>query len=365
MKFEGEEKIDWSVFEDKPFYSEGGRASFFYPCYLVATQYSQIHEIWPHTGSIISFMKDHYVKWIFALRDEDFQKVFDRFSEDKGLLEKMENYLTEKINKGVTSISVKDLNKLADNNLAGIFDSYFVSYWELMVTAGTLRILDRIVIKKIREHFVNRPDVDQIIASLAQPIKSVLSVAEESDLLDLASYVFEVGEDVNSKVVEEKINELVGKYVWGVMGYFDEKPKSYDDYKKELTILLEENPIQKRDDFLRKKVADRNSYEGFVNSLDEKGKELARIASWATYLKDYYKFCINKLEYFAEPLFGELARRSGVSVNFIKDLHPKEIIELARGEKVFDEVMVTERSKYNIIIAKPHKCVCISRAAII
>ncbi len=355
MNFEGDEKIDWNIFENKQLYSEGGRVSYFYPCYLITTQYSQIHTIWPHTGFIISLMNEHYVKWIFVLSDEDFQKVFDRFWKDKGLLEEMEKYLTEKMEQGVKKIFLKDLNKLTDDDLAEVFDSYFTFYWEFMVTAGTLRILDRVVVKKIREHFLNQSDVDQIIINLAQPIKPTLSVSEELDLLNLASSIFEKKEDINSQSIKEKIAEIVGKYAWGVMGYFDEKPKEYNDYKNTLDGLLKDNPTQKRNNFLKKIVDDKKTYENLVKSLDEKGKELARIASFATYLKDYYKSCINKLEYYAEPLFGELARRKDVSIGFIKDLHPREIIEFALGGQMPDESLVKERSKYNIVIAVPNK----------
>ena len=72
-------------------------------------------------------------------------------------------------------------------------------------------------------------------------------------------------------------------------------------------------------------------------------QQIAHIAQQAARLKDHYKFCINYLQYLAEPLWQEITKRTELNIDMCKHLMPDEMqIVLAEGtidhEKILDRI---------------------------
>lgn len=297
-------------------------------------------------------MKEHLVKWEFFSSDEDMNLIYDRFYENPEELPAMEKYLINVSDEGIRKISSFDNLKSSNGALKDFLRIYFETYWRLMVTAGTLRTLDQKLIKELRKVFKDRPDVDNLISIAAIPCKPAFVAQEELEILTLAAKVKQGKFSVSDKEYESEIGRIAGNFSFITLGYFDEKPKERSDYARLVGEALARSPEKVISEKKKNIAEDEKAGKNLINSLGEHGRTLAGISSYASYLKDLYKYSVNRLQYFGEPIFIELSKRSGQPVSFLKDLHPAEMISLIDGA-VPNIEMVAERARHNVILAVP------------
>ncbi len=352
MNFAEKGPINQKVFSEKSRYPEGGRACYFLYHYFCCTQYGFTHPVYPHTGFIAATMKDHLVKWEFYSSDKDMNLIFERFYENPEELEAMENYLNKTSADGVKKLSAFASVQLSDRLLKEAFENYFESYWSLMVTAGTLRTLDRMVVKNLRKVFGSSKNADQLIALSAVPAKPAYSVKEELAILYLAAKINTGLIKAGSAEYENEIDKIKSEFCFGPLGYFNEKPKNFSAYDAGIKEALKNNPQKMLDDKEKIFSKDESARSALAETLDENGRKLMKMAAMAAYLKDLYKYSVNKIQYHAEFLFSALSKNSGKPIDFIKDLHPKEILDLLNGVMP-DEKNVLERVKHNVVLAIP------------
>src|SRR3989344_3025868 len=174
---------------------------------------------------------------------------------------------------------------------------------------------------------------------------------EEEKLLQLAA---RVSKGRTPKADAEKaLQKIYERYCYSTMGYYNEKPKTLDEYKNALERLIARNPtalLEQRKKLMQEQAQRRKAIRG---SLDANMKRIADAAAEAAYLKDYNKYSINKIIYYAEPLLREAAKRSNYSPEFVKDLVPEEVLALLTGKKP-DSKKVKERIKHSVLISSPN-----------
>jgi len=76
-------------------------------------------------------------------------------------------------------------------------------------------------------------------------------------------------------------------------------------------------------------------------NLREKA-DVIDIAGFLVYLKDHYKFQINRVQYYSEGLWKSMADITGYTENFLRDLTPEEIQNLIQNNTI-DEEAIKER----------------------
>src|SRR3989344_3872029 len=288
--------------EDIILYREGGRLCYFLYHYIIVEQVVRKHPLYQHSVGLFAVSKDYFAKWfLFAPNGQKLEEYFsaylDRYTNDLRELEGMENYLL-KLAASLHNVLPVNPSSLSNDELKKDFSAFCHLYRDIMIIAGNLRVIDRAVVAGLRKSFGDKGGQDELIAIAGTPSKIPFNTAEEVALLKLAADVRKGNIDPLLPEFHSRITEIVENYAWSQMGYMDEAAHTGEDYEKRVTQLLVENPEQalfKIDARLKDNAKQR---EDLSKDLDARGKALVRIASWAAYLKDLYKACVNKAEYF-------------------------------------------------------------------
>ena len=347
-----EPKID--NFDDFLFLPEGRRASYFYPHYSIVHMYSVPNEVWPLDVCVMGNSKNHLVKWYMVIESEkEFDKYLDRFISNPSLLGKLEIFITE-VRESILKKLDSDLQKLTHDKLSELTREYYSQFENILRAAGTLRCIDRAIIPHLKKLFTPSTNPDDLIRLASISDKLSFSLKEKLELLQLATQLKKERVRSSSKKAVEKIKIIHNNYCWTVCGYFDEKAKTIPDYVVTLEKMMGEQPEVVLSS-LNKKIAEEaeKKKEEFAK-VGHDEKLLVYIASTASYLKDYFKFSINKMTYYAEPLFAEIARRIDKTPDIIKNLYPQETIALLNGE-VLNESKIRERVNHNVLISSEGK----------
>ena len=313
--------------------------------------------MYPHEIGILGDTKTHFTKWWFFTQNgmtvlDYLEPYLNRFLDNKKEFLAMEAYLDGKRRAGRELLHGKEFSRSGVAELQEYFDQYFALYYDIMVIAGTLRVVDRQAVLGIRQAHPDRLMADEVIATVSVPVKLSFNMAEEEAVLQLASDVKRGTIRLGDGKYRERLKKIEDTYAWVVMGYFEEKPKNLDDYDAAVQHSLVGDPRVELENLKERVENDHRRRDECLRGLDQKTRALAGVAASAAYLKDYYKYSVNEMEYVAEPLFLELARRSGEQTSFIKDLAMKEIIGLVSG-KVPDKGMVARRNERYIAVGVP------------
>jgi phosphoenolpyruvate synthase/pyruvate phosphate dikinase len=327
--------------EDEHFSPEGGRSMYFLHHYLVIDSYVVEHPVWqlkPYFKGVVSLLKDHVAKWFFVIQDEiTFIDALMLYVHDKDRLQKVEDFITEMRETTVARILSKNLQLLTDKQLADLAQYYCNQFKLTLKMAGTLRAVDRGVIALIKKDF--SPDKkDEILRTISINTRQSTALQEEIALLKLAQSSI----SLSKEEVGLKLKEINSNFCFGVLGYYNEQPKTLEYYEKKFEEMKAGNPTEALKAIEDKLNKEKREKEEYVSTLPKGVEEVAHIAGSSTYLKDYYKYSINKVEYYGELIFKEISQRRNVSVSDLKDCTPHELVDIASGNPV-DLNVVHER----------------------
>ncbi len=341
-------------------YPEGGRACYLLYNWIIAEQVFRRHPIYfLEFGIICDLRNNHLGRWHFFTKNgktilDLHQQYLGKFLKKPRELKVIESYITGKREEIKNFFRESDYSKFTTRELRNCFEKYFNLYWELMVLAGTLRVIDRQIILAFQRIFSDPIKVNENLILASIPVKPSFNAEEELTVLYLAKDLQSGKIKLNGNSYTKRIGEIEKKYSWITMGYYDEKPKSLSDYDRMVRHMVSDDPASELKKIWQLAKDDRLKREEFINSAKSEEKGLANVASWVTYLKDYYKYAVNELEYRGEPIFEELSTRSGEPVSFIKDLIPREILSLvAGGISNKEKEHIYARAKCNLIVALP------------
>ncbi|MEY2664683.1 MAG: hypothetical protein RIT04_491 [Candidatus Parcubacteria bacterium] len=333
------------------FSPEGGRATWQYMNYLLllayATPCAKWPFVWPYRDiAAAADFKNHSVKWYFVVTGN---KVFTDFLNDilkrPKLLDEIIDFITTEKNAGVHQIRNLNLASCSDQELIQSIETYFTHSKHLLISAANIRRADRALLFSIRSKHPER--ADEILRMSSILTQSSFAMQEELALLKLATTV-EQG-SVKDEVIDAALQKIHDSYAWSVMGYYDEKPKGIEYYREKLAHMISLGAAKTLAEVETKITHDIAEREKFVATLDGDDQILAHIASQCAYIKDYFKSSINELEYVAEPVFDELAKRTGFMKTYIKDLTPDEILKVFDGNKV-DQTLHDERVRHAVVV---------------
>src|SRR3989344_7613338 len=337
--------------EGYEFSPEGGRAMWYYLHHLLVRSYAVSYKKWPTPwpnpeAVVLGEFKNHNTKWFLVVKSTKvFTDLLNQILKDNELLQKIEDYITDNKERGVSDLKGVKLEKLPDNELKKKLKHYFDHFQYFIFGSANIRRADRAILSVIRNKYEDRSDEFLRMSSILT--KPSFAMEEEISLLRLAVEI-ENGE-INEDKKEAELKKIHDTYAWSVIGYHDEKPKTVSYYSEKLDHFVKEGALKILKEIQDKIKADLKERTDYVEKLPKEDKIIADIASRSAYLKDYLKSCINELEYFAEPLFDELERRTKLPKNYTKDLAPTEILELLDWKKV-DNNLFDERINHNIII---------------
>ena len=327
---------------------ETGRASWFCQHYFWANQFATADSNWPLPANLANICRNHIVKTYFVVNStEAFDRALERFLNDGSLPDKLEKYTTDITIETLKEIKDVEFGNLSNEEIARIVVFYFGQYNKIMRTAGTCRFLDRALIPRLRTLIPNDSNPDETVATASIPFKPTLTVNEELAILTTAAKIDR--KEISGNDIEVSIDEICRDFGFGILGYFDEKPRERSYYEERLKEILGKGARAELEAYNDKIKSEISHRESLKERVDEMGKKIISVASWASYIKDYFKSSTNKIQYYGEAMFSEIAKRLKIDVS-IKDLHPDEMVALLLGESV-DLDKVRKRAEKSIVMA--------------
>lgn len=331
--------------------SEAGRAGWMYVVNTIGRYFAEPHPKWGiFTGGIVQ-NKNNKFQLFFTIKDNSkFEFTLKRFIKNAKLLNDVKQFITDTKNVAIKNLHSEPLSSLSNNRLAEITDVYFSQYTDMHRIALTLRLLDRGCILKLREIFSKEKNTDELIAQVTIADQPTFSIQEEMKILKLANKIVLSGKPISTFALETKA--IMDAYKWSTLGYFDEKAQTYKDYQKKLISSIANNPQHKMR-LLKKRIATNLKIRNkIIEKIKlKKNRKVVAIACESTYLKDYFKFSINEMQFYGENLFQEIARRTKFPVATIKNLMHNEVIDLLIGDPI-DLSLVEERIRHCIFVGK-------------
>ena len=335
---------------------ETGRAGWMYVIHTVGRYFTEPHPKWGvFTGGVVQ-NKNNKLQVYFTIKDNSkFEFTLHRFTKKKKLLSELEQFITDTKNAAIRNLRKNIFSPTISNDqLAKVTETYFSQYTDLHRAALILRLLDRGCMLKLREIFSQERDVDELIARVSVANRSTFSIQEEIEILELASKIAQSEKPITTFTSE--MEAIMNAYQWLTIGYFDEKAKTYKDYENKLSLILADNPRRALLSLKERIAADLEKRDEIVKKIkSQESRTVIAIAGESTYLKDYFKFSINEVQFHGEALFEEIARRTKVPVSTLKNLMHDEITDLLKGTPI-DLDLAKERIKHCVFVGKYDGC---------
>jgi len=327
---------------------EGGRACYGYVNCLLMKMYIQPHPEWDLSDLIVlGLSKNHQAKWYFMIKDpKKFYSYLNKFLEDQSQLKSFEDFIKNTSQSFIKEVKSKEIPDLSIKQLSNLISSYYNHFLQIVRAAGLARWIDRALIIELKNISDRRALGNEGTSILSVSERKTFSVQEHLALLNLANKASKL----EKKDLKKELEKIKDNFSWSTLGYYNESPKDLKSYEEELKSLTKNNPKKLLKEFISKAEEGLQKRKEAIKKLSTKEREMADLAASLTYLKDYYKSSINEMEYYAEPFFLEIVKRTGKNIDFIKDLLPEETISLLSGKKI-DTKIVEDRTKSSISIS--------------
>lgn len=323
------------------FSPEGGRAVYYLYNYLIINSYVDENPGWElkkYFASLAGVYRNHIVKWFYIVVDGDtFVDAALIFIREKGRLQRLERVIIDVRDEMVQKFATVNLKKASNEELSALAEHFCTQFMKIVHCASVIRTIDRGIIAIVKRH-TPLEKVDEVLRRLSLNTEPSISIQEEIALLELAC---------GSGKLD--LQGIYDKFFFSTLGYYNEPPKTFDYYEKRLAEIKAGDYKGKLAEIKNKIKGDAEEKEVFVKTLPTELHEIAKLAGDSTYIKDFYKYSINKFQYSAEPLFAEISKRQNVSIENLKDSSPEEFIACASGEPL-NLVAIKERQELNIVI---------------
>ena len=319
--------------------SEGGRSVYYFFHHYIIGQYSILSKKdWSVEGiNVIADCKNNNARWYRIIEDKTFyNKELQRFIERPALISEIIEELD--LNSKEMSLEFKDLplNKKTNTELISFLESFGKYYLLVLRPSAIIRIIDLAIMWRLKENLSNADEVMRVGSFFDKPS---YILQEEIDLLKLF---------IDNKGIVKKTDLvlLLEKYAWTEQGYFNEKPKTVTSYLEKIANLSLEIAQKRFEEIRENQNKLRSDRDKMLSSLDEDNQTMIKLAGYSTYAKDHYKYSVNRLIYYIEPLLTEIASRLSKTVEYVKDLSPNEIEKLLKGKNVDELSIIARRNHY-------------------
>lgn len=337
------------------FPSEGGRACYFSYNHAFCTQALLRGRPWSIEKEvvIITSSKERKVNWYFIVSDsKSFDYAYQRVEKNPKFLEAIEKATTSIADKTVKKLREVNWQNISKKELISLYTYYINQYHEIGVIPGFLRTLDRAVIMRLKDLFKNSANPDNLIAESTLSKKPSYGRREEIALLEVASRLKK--NNVPESEKNHMIREIHDKFCWSSLGYLDEEPKNEDWYRNKISEYSKDEPLNKLSNLTALLEAEQTTQVTLKKKFRKESALLIDTAAEAVFLKDHYKFYVNKMQYFAEALFDKLSEVTGEEKSFLKDLLLDEMDALLSGKKL-NRSKIEERIRHYVFFIKDGK----------
>src|SRR3989339_254345 len=332
------------------FQPEGGRAAFYFFDYLLIKQYSVENPDLP-LGDIntVSAYTNLQAKWFRIHKDSsEYAKALEGFVCQPRLADRLLGYL-KKQRQTTINLLRRDYQKMSDEGLREFLDLLVSCFYRLLRPSSVIRLVDLGIIAELKKASETFGWTAEIPALLSANGSLSFALQEEKEMLNLAIKMNKKRLTVEQRSVLSSLSNIQERFCHSELGYYNEPIKTLDDYRRKLLSVAAMDPEKRLKEINQNQKETREKRKRFFKKLDKRLKTLSQLAAKMAFVKDHYKFFMNQAIYFCEPVFFELAKRTGQSVDGLKDLSPEEIKDLLL-QKSLDEQGVTERISQHVLI---------------
>ncbi len=326
--------------EKVPIQYEAGRASYLWVA-NVLYNYLAKEGSWSLDLPGVVVFKNTSFKLYLSFIPKIINSAFERLSKPGGMksLEKEIKTLSTKIQN--ICINESDPSKSLSKSFASCFDLFEYMHH----TATYLRKIDKAIINKITDKFGS--ESVNILSACNVSNRLSFFAEEEIALCDLVLKI----KNNPKKDLSLELNKIFNSYKHITLGYYDEQPRTYGYYKKRLDALKKEKP-----EIIKKKIISEHKsrlkeLNGYLKkySGDQVILKLIGETSW---MKDCYKFYINKAQFEFEKLWKIASKQIGLPVGQLKNLMHEDLINLLKGKKLSKDKLNLYK-KTIVFVAKP------------
>ncbi len=240
------------------------------------------------------------------------------------------------------------ITALDNHELKNLFREYIEYYTHIACQPFIIRMIDRGIIRAVNNY--NIQDFDDTLALISIPSQSTSSVLEEDAVADLIEVVLQNNYDKNHPTIINMLQDILSRFARISLWYYNEEAKTLSTYQN----IISNDPIKRLDEYRHKKSqyqVQQNKRQQRLSTQPNNILQLAEVASKASWLKDYYKFSVNHMQYIAEPLWKEISYRTEYNVEYLKDLLPEEIEELLTSG-IINEELIDHRISHSLMYTK-------------
>lgn len=316
----------------------------------------------------IAISRDNLGEFYYICDDyeKQYRSLLENFLKNENVFGKFKRYM-QKENK-LLNFKFGSLDKSSNKELYQLYKKIFSAYARVFRPFSVLRILDRTGIEELNDIIKKRgiKDADTLLITICSTEKDIYNVEEEKEILKAAAYIRKkAGKNADlegSDIIKKKASELLEKYSWVFMGWFDEPQRDEDYYRRELLEKSIGNPEENLKRYIekqKKRIEERDALVKKLN-LNKKEKLLVRILQESAYLKDYMKGCFMKSRPLSNNIFDEIGRRAGLNREEVMALALEDVENMLVKNKKPGIGSIRERIKYNVIYGKPGKGIRLS-----
>ncbi|MBC8500574.1 MAG: hypothetical protein ISS25_03395 [Nanoarchaeota archaeon] len=333
-------------YSDYSLSSEGGRASYFAFNYLIIKTY-MYRTKFPIFPRVFSISNNNIARWFYIVKKgEAFEKELDGYVNNIALLDEAETIMKNLAREAKNKLDCK-LSDLTTEDFIDHYQLFCKHFMDLVYFAGSIRSADKGLMPRLKK--ILTPEE---IGIVSLPPKNLFIVREELALRELAVKLFKEEREPG----KNDVLDVHSRFLWSSLGYYNEKPKTKEEYVQVLKNMIEDDPVGKINYLKNRLEKEKETQQKLLEKYDE---PVLKVASAFVYLKDLYKESINKAILYSDDLFKEIARRTDKSEEFIKKLTQEETVDLLKGIQP-NENLIKERIQHSVIICDHQRLTILS-----
>lgn len=329
---------------------EASRISYFNVAEVIANYCWQKHNFLPiNTVTIVQYKKNAWRTYLAVKSSKHFQNILQRFKKNPSLLPKIENFITDVRENTIKYIN-KPLDILSNQELGNYLAFYYLQTQELHKAAMTLRLIDRGSLDYFQSFFISQ-GIEDKSSVLSSSLRQTFTTQENIFLLKLAIKVANGLVVMDSDIYNKKLQEIHDKFCWLTLGYSNEPVQTIHDYKKRMKILIKKQPKIALHNINRHIVTGQRERNKILKKTSKEFRLVADIAAESTYLKDYFKFSVNKMQYYGEAIFKEISRRKKISIFSLKNLAHQDAVSLITNGAINKKAFINSYLRHTVFVS--------------
>ena len=240
--------------------------------------------------------------------------------------------------------SKTNFEELSNEELAKIFDEFFIELAKICVTLNTPLDIDCAVTELIEQRLENHPKLKGKPEKIISAFNALTISTDESDVILEKKALLELANEL-TKGKEVSLEEVYKRFTFTYYVFMKGKFKSIEEYEEEVKELSKNNPEEELKKIINHRKNELGKLDSTIKELDIRDDflEIVNFAREAVYIRTYRLDRINEGVFIIYPLLKEIAKRLNLSEKLVPEILIKEITDALRGKIKLNKDEIKER----------------------